>query len=184
MEQEHWQTEKISCPVSQQLLCPRGWEPLQGICSLGRRNCLHLCRVSLGSWAGFLWQGFEVGRKLLWAAATLIFARTCSSQPQDRATAGQSCVHQLPAHGFGEKAMRWTMRPWAAGNVNQSLLSSAHCLASMSQQAGGAQEALRGHSRATDPQWPERFPTACDAMLSNQTMGMGVGRGSHGSETG
>lgn len=33
---------KISCPVSHQLLCPRAWQPLQGICPLGRRYCLYL----------------------------------------------------------------------------------------------------------------------------------------------
>lgn len=44
-EQGHCQTLTISCPVSQQLLCPRAWQPLPGICLLGRkwRDAAYAC---------------------------------------------------------------------------------------------------------------------------------------------
>lgn len=179
-------TNTISCPVSQQLFCPEAWQPLQGICPLGREQ--HDVCICLG----FFWgPGLAFhGKDSKWEGCRGSFCEqqlpSCWPEPVPASPKTEpllakavSISHLLVAVGKRLWGGQWNgqLEMWTKG------FSSLHT-ASMPQWAGGAQEALRGHSRATVPKWPEGFPTAYDAMLSNQTMGMEIDRDSPGSETG
>lgn len=146
-------------------LCPSscsvpGPGSLSRAAALWKKSFMMLC-TSLWGFSGVMgwvstariWSGKAAGAASVSSSCPHV-ARAHSSQPQERPPAPKA-VHQPPAHGCGEEAVRWTVRPWAAGNVNQGLFCSACCPARVPQRAGRAQEAVRGHSRAPDPQWPE-----------------------------